>query len=272
TTTLSTPELKYALEQGEIEDVEWMAGYDKAKIFESYVDTMYALRRGYQKEKNDAFQFMCKIMLNSLYGKFGQRGGHWEEIRDARDDDPLAWLEQDVEDGPVTKFRTRLGKVQRRNRDIEGGDSSPAIAAHVTAYARMYMWRLFAQAGHENVYYTDTDSIIVSRRGFQNLKSTIDDARLGALKIVERASACTIWGPKDYAFGREQRHKGIRRNATQLNVNTWEQERFWSWDAHMKQGEEGFIDIDTIRKTLHRVYTKGVVTDSGKVEPLNFLL
>ena len=271
-TVLSTPEISYALEIGAVAEVQEMAGYETGKLFVDYVDTLYALRQGYKQEGNSAFDFLCKIMLNSLYGKFGQKGGHWEEIRDATDADPLEWLGQETEDSPVVKHRVRLGKVQRLNRDIEASESFPAIAAHVTSYARRYMWSLIEQAGRENVYYTDTDSLVVNAQGRRRLASVVDSHALGRLKLENTTTRAIFYGAKDYRFGDTQRTKGIRHNATQIDDATWEQVRFWSWDAHLKAGDDGFIYIDTIQKHLKRQYDKGIVTESGKVEPLRFPL
>lgn len=271
-TTLATPELAYALELGAVESVSEIAAYLHTELFTEYVDTLYQLRLKWRKEGNTAFDFLTKIMMNSLYGKFGQKGAHWTELRDATESDPLEWLEQETEEDPVYKMRVRFGKVQRLTHDEEAMESFPAIAAHVTSYARMLLWELIHTAGKGHAYYTDTDSLVVDAVGFRRLRKYRDNHRLGGLKLERTATEATFYGPKDYIFGDEERHKGIRRNAKQLGPSTWEQVRFWSWDVHQKQGDEGFIYIDTVTKTLKRVYDKGVVMPDGSVEPLRFLL
>ena len=268
--TLSTPELLYALERGHIVHVYEMALYKRAKIFTEYVESLYAARQRYRAAGNPAFAFMCKIMLNSLYGKFGQRSHAWDDVRAATEDDPPEWLQQFSPGDPVARYRVRMGRVQMKTRPDESRDSFPAIAAHVTAYGRMLLWELIKQAGRENVFYCDTDSLVVNTDGFNRLKYRIDDKRLGCLKLEDTATTAEFNCPKDYRFGDTVRMKGIRRDAVEIEPATFKQQQFRSWDYHMSQGDEGFIDIQTIRKHLNRIYGKGSVGDDGKVTPYHF--
>lgn len=269
TTTLTTPELSYALEHDHIRVIRSMAIYEQHELFTDYVQQLYAQRMIYKREGNDAFQFSVKLLLNSLYGKFGQTGRHWNTVRDAVDGDPPEWLHQEFpEDRPV-KYRTRLGKVQTLSRDAESFNSFPAIAAHVTAYGRSRMWQLMNAAGLEHVLYMDTDSLIVTEQGRVGLLPHLDESRLGQLKLEGVSHTSHFYGPKDYVFDDIPRRKGVRANAIQLTDNSFEQLQFHSWDWHQKRQERGFIYVDTITKTLHRNYQKGVVNDStGAVTPI----
>lgn len=245
-----------------------ISAYSSANIFKEYVETLYASRRKYTEDGNPAFAFMCKILLNSLYGKFGQRGNVWTDVRQATEEDPLEWLEQARSGDPVDKYRVRAGMVQVKLRDAESGDSFPAIAAHVTAHGRMLLWEMMQTAGQENTFYCDTDSMIVNEEGYQRVQHLVDQKQLGMLKLEHESTDTTLFGPKDYLFADLEKHKGIRANATRLADATWEQIQFNSWDWHLSKGEEGFIYVDTIRKHLHRIYKKGIVGASGWVTPL----
>ena len=43
--------------------------FDQANIFSNFVDTLYKLRLSYPKD--NPMNFVCKLILNSLYGRFG---------------------------------------------------------------------------------------------------------------------------------------------------------------------------------------------------------
>ncbi len=266
-TTLSTPEIAYALKRGHIRKVGKVALYEQGALFRGFVEALYTARQAYAKADNPAFAYLCKIMLNAFYGKFGQRGRVWETLRDPEPDDPIEWLQQDHKGGPVVRYRIRMGKVQRLTRDEEARESFPAISAHVTAYARVYMWELMRKAGLEHVFYSDTDSLIVDAPGYANLEPHIDAKRLGALKLEKESDTATFHGPKDYTFGSERRTKGVRQDAEELQTGLYRQNMFHSWDWHMKVGDEGFIYIDTVTKQLKREYKKGNVDERGKVTP-----
>jgi len=269
TTTLSTPEIRHAIDNGRLRQVERLAWYASGDLFSDFVQVLYARRQSYAKAGNPAFAYLCKILLNSLYGKFGQSGRNWEIVRPAEPTDPVEWWEQDEQDGPVVKYRVRFDRIQRLEKDDESRDSFPAIAAHVTAYARMHMWRLMQHAGNQHTFYSDTDSLVVDAKGYERLAPFISDGILGSLKVEGISNRAVFYGPKDYHFGVQERHKGIRRNAVKIAKATWEQARFCSWDWHLGHDQEGRVFIDTITKTLGREYRKGNVGPTGWVTPFD---
>tara|TARA_Y100000310_G_scaffold14350_1_gene14537 strand:+ start:965 stop:2764 length:1800 start_codon:yes stop_codon:yes gene_type:complete len=267
-TVLSTPEFDYAIARGHIESVERIVIYEQEKLFTSYVDTLYELRQKYKLENNDTYQHMCKIMLNSLYGKFGQNGSKWYDVGPISEQFDGIVYEQDPDTGDVRKLRQRMDMLQEYKRMGESANSFPAIAAHVTAFGRVQLWDLIMKAGRENVFYCDTDSLITNEAGKTRLIPYMDTTAIGKLKVEDTGHMATFWGPKDYRFGQVDKHKGIKKNAKQLAINRWEQDRFYSWDYLISQKRDGYIPIERVQKTLHRVYKKGTPTESGWVRPL----
>lgn len=265
-----SPEIQYAIDHDELIDVRWVSVYERADIFTEYMKELYALRQRYPKDVNPTFNYCIKTLMNSLYGKFGQNGNKWEEVKDEFEWFIGTLLYYDERTDTVRKLRRRLGLVQEFKRRGESQNSFPAIAGHVTSYGRAHMRNLFQRVGWENVYYTDTDSLITNQTGYDILKDEIDASLLGKLSLEHTSEDMTIWGPKDYRFGDVVRHKGVRRNARRVRVRTWEQEQFVSWDYLASQGLDGFIPIKTITKTLHRIYKKGNVDKNGIVTPLRF--
>ncbi len=265
--TLTTPEILHAMENGHLMHVGKIAYYEHAPHFRRFVETLYDLRQGFKQDNNETFSYMTKIMLNSLYGKFGQNGVKWTEINDDREPFEGITYERETPDSPILKLRYRLGRVQIHERKGESDNSFPAISAHVTANGRLLLWDLIRTAGTNNVFYTDTDSLIVNEQGYQNLASVLDADKLGGLKIEATGDSATFWGPKDYRFHNIERHKGIKKNATKLSNDTWEQDQFRSWDSMLSEGLDGYIPIKRVRKTLHRIYRKGNPTSSGWVQP-----
>jgi len=90
-------------------------------------------------------------MLNSLYGKFGQRSEEWQYVTD----DPTRtydwWQEYDVNERRIYTYRCINHRVEVSVGYREGYNSMVAIAAEVTAYARMMLWELIKVAGRDNV-------------------------------------------------------------------------------------------------------------------------
>jgi hypothetical protein len=67
--TYFTEELKLALEMGYT--IKIMSGvlYEKGNVFEKYLHTLYSMRL--EHPKGSPINMLCKLLMNSLYGKFG---------------------------------------------------------------------------------------------------------------------------------------------------------------------------------------------------------
>jgi hypothetical protein len=269
---LTTAELVRAIERGECMAVHSVAVYECHKIFAEFVDEMYQRRREAIARGDVVAAHQFKILLNSLYGKFGQRGIVWDREEDTSDLEAVQWSEVEHGTGRITRYRKFGGMVQRQGQEQESRDSFPAIAAHVTSYARTYLWSLIERAGRDHVYYCDTDSLLVDDTGLGRLDSAIHESRLGALANEGSTDCVTLWGAKDYDLGFKVRHKGVRAKARWINEHTVEQEQ-WSGLGRALFDEK--LDGPTTRKmkkTLYRRYNKGIVMPGGKVEPITMTL
>lgn len=266
-TVLTTPELKYALANNHIKKIRDCVIYEQETIFESYVDTFYALRQQFKSTGNAEYEELCKKMLNSLYGKFGQKGEEWEKIGDCAGERDREMLCFNMNNRRVTKMRYLLGQVFILKGHGECFDSFPAIAAHVTAYARMYLWSLMQKAGWGNYYYCDTDSLIVNEVGLCNLKDTIHRTNLGHLKIDERCGNVIIRGLKDYTTQAKTVTKGIRKSAVRIADGVYSQEQWPSFRGLLRSDHPETYIVETVTKHLTYKYTKGNVTQDGVVLP-----
>ncbi|KKL84369.1 hypothetical protein LCGC14_1965430, partial [marine sediment metagenome] len=170
----------------------------------------------------------------------------------------------------VTKIRYLLGEIFIMTGHGESFDSFPAIAAHVTAYARMYLWQLMQQVGYGNYMYCDTDSLIINEIGLDNLHDLISSTTLGGLKIEKKTRSLIIRGLKDYTFGSKTVIKGIRKNAIELSAGVYQQELWPSFRGLLHNAEPETYTVKTIVKHLSREYTKGDVSIDGVVVPFVF--
>lgn len=259
TSTLTTPELDGALSTGIVERLYDVAVYDSAPLFKSYVDTFYALRRQYHEAGNLVWYEIVKVFLNSLYGKFGQYNYEWDPCdMDLPTGVHVIW---DAETDSRETYRSLGGVVRRRtDRRQESWTSFPAIAAHVTAYARRHITHLRARAGISNVWYMDTDSLFVDDTGMLALQGLVS-GRLGDLKLECSAPSLVIRGLKDYEIGPKRKTKGVRRDAL-LSGGTARQVQFRGIAGAMRAGEPGVARIGAVTKTLSRKYTKGTLSDT----------
>ncbi|MDD3427574.1 MAG: DNA polymerase, partial [Caldisericia bacterium] len=220
-TTLTTPELKLCLEQGWVKKIYRMSWYYDDTIFKDYATYFLELKSQYDRDNNQPMRQMTKLFLNSLYGKFGQKGYEDHVIGNC---DPDLFMIIPGFDGE-TKQHYEIayygGKVHETVISEVGYNTLVAIATHITSYGRLQLYQLMKNAGFEHVYHVATDSLLVDEIGYQNLKNLIDPTTPGLLKLEGIYQSITIKDVNDVVKDEEVKIKGIPRKAVQIDENTY---------------------------------------------------
>jgi len=267
-TVLIGVELEEALRQGIVKQVATATYYERAPIFAAYVKELYQKRLAFTAQGNEAFAFFCKMLLNNLYGKFGQRARGWVKIGEC---EPNKIAFEKWYDSGGKSFSVRyLGGVVEALLDMGNSRNSfVAIAACVTAAARMYLWRVMQTVPPKHLYYVDTDSLLVDGVGYEALRPYLSESKeLGKLKLESSSDNVEIRGPKSYTFGAKVKEKGVPPDATQTGPNTYTYMQWQSLNGAIHGGVTGEVRLTPVIKNLSREYKKGHVTSGGWVEPL----
>jgi len=181
-------ELRHAMEFGVVvKDVHSSVYSDKTcRPFTEYIPTLFHLRRDL-KARNDPRQVVVKILMNSLYGKFGQRmGAGLADLLSGEQYVALGLprgLEPIVIDGH--DYYIRPIEIPHQPAYI-----NVPWAAYIAAYARIVLHDAMMTAAPD-LYYVDTDSLYV-----KGWLPTSD--KLGDLKIEHQDVCLEIYGPKMY--------------------------------------------------------------------------
>lgn len=265
--SLTGAELKYALANDHVRRVIATCVYEQAPVFNAYIKYMYALRMDARQRGDEVGESLAKLFLNTLYGKFGQRGRRYEIIDTTYDTSILTWQHWDVPTQTLTNMRQFGGIIQEFVGESESRHSFPAIASFTTSYARMVLYRAIHKAGRENVLYCDTDSMVVNSAGLSRMQDELDANKLGAWKVEDKFKSVTLYGAKDYKFDAVKRTKGVRANATWINDAEVEQDKFVGLRGMLREGSLNAPITERIHKILHREYNKGKVGSGGRVRP-----
>lgn len=265
--TLTNPELLFLLQTGgKIHKVGKVAIYEGAPIFSSFVTELYQLRLNYKEQGNFPFQDMVKLLLNSLYGKFGQQQRLLRKVGVAPKD--LVSYEHCVDAETGKRFTQIIfGGFVWVNEITkhESFNSFTAIASYVTAYARIYL-HLLMEIPNE-VYYCDTDSIMLSQDELAKFGYLLGKG-LGQLKEEYTGKQCRVIGAKDYAIDEIIKRKGIKLDAIEIQPNVFQQLQFYKTKSLIKSEMIDRVVVETIEKKCKRIYDKGTVQEDGTVQPL----
>jgi len=207
-TTTTTPLLKRAMERGEVIEVQQLAVYQRKPIFKDYVNYMMEQRHAAQESGNRALELFFKTMNNSLYGKFGQSVTETKTVGECP---PSEFAVYDAFDPVKSEYWRELhagGSVIFIYDRGEARYTSYAIAAHVTDFARLKLFDFASVAGWENVYYMDTDSLIVNASGKSRLAGYVHPSDLGMLKVEDKGRVFVGFSKKDYILGKSRKMKG----------------------------------------------------------------
>jgi len=215
-------EVKNALNFGY--EVEIVKGYifERKIIFKKFVEDMYKLRTDHPK--THPINYIAKIIMNSLYGRFGMDDNFNKIViipKEDFDNYPLA--KGDVEIEEVLEFdKHLLLKIINKevSKDITPGDHNIniSIAAAVTAYARIHMSQFKNNPNLPNLYYSDTDSLYFDA---PLPKKLVDDTKLGFLKLEGIWDKALFLAPKVYALKNNNEEiikiKGLTKEAIKNN-------------------------------------------------------
>lgn len=210
--TYNHNELRKALEIGYkiINIYEQIIYTQTFKPFNQFVDYFYKIRQKYKSEGNN-LQITFKLILNSLYGKFGQKKISGTRILDPSTlnvDNYNQLLDKINEFTQGEEYETdEKGRILvNYEKKYYGTNVYPIIASYVTSYARILMYDYIK---HDEVIYTDTDSCICEKPLFEHSKE------LGKMKQEGFFRKCYIIKPKLYFLGgdeeQEVKIKGLSR-------------------------------------------------------------
>jgi hypothetical protein len=269
-TSLCTPELHYALDTESIASVNRLAVYSCGKPFDSYIIYWFQ-RRQQALHRGDGVQAeLCKLMLNSLYGRFGMRLSKWITYSDKMGKVPWGeWYQMNAQTQEWVRWRSIAYYAQRLQERGEHPQSCPAVAAHVTSYGRMKMRQLRQLCNPRDILYQDTDSLFVLAPALRRLKlaGVLDCGGLGELRVTHSVSNLSIRGVKNYAADGREVIAGINTNNPKYGPRCFLAPEFEGPGVLLAKGLSATISVDQIVKRVTDSHFQDSVGRDGYTLP-----
>jgi hypothetical protein len=151
--------------------------FDGEKIFWEYITRFYTLKQ----QSTGAERTIMKLLMNSLYGKFGEKQQREELITDPNEDITGSLPYDNI-------FGYSIRKYERFSCY-----HLPAIACRVTSLAQLKLYSYIEEIQRKNgkIYYMDTDSIVTDVR-------IPTGSGLGELKLEHEIQKAVFIAPKTY--------------------------------------------------------------------------
>lgn len=174
--------------------------YEGKNLFSTYVKYVYDQKTHSKKKGNTSLSMFYKLLLNSLYGKFGQKIFNKTCLCNSNEE-VFKILEE--EKGKLVNFNVYkdIFMIEYKTNDTQEKSIGKLVrlSSYIAAESRCTLSNFMRDVGHENVYYCDTDSVFTSKRPSENL---INSDILGKWKEETQLPikrACFI-APKTYTY------------------------------------------------------------------------
>ena len=197
TSTAGNPEILSVIYHTQLQD------------FREYIEHFYQLRLTAKETGDKAGDLFAKLLMNSLYGKFGANPENYADFCIL----PPEEMENLLDPENDYNLSGELGPWLLAERELEDDEMryyNVATAASITGFVRAYLWRAICATGRDKVLYCDTDSIATCDAG-----NALDTGKeLGKWKHEGEFDCAGIAGKKMYIFRGKPNRSGKREYKT----------------------------------------------------------
>jgi hypothetical protein len=160
-------------------------------------------------------QRMLKHWARTLVGRCALRYRSWDEFGSVPQMGLSLSTMFDSDTGDITDLLQVGRRIFELAAMLESDSSVPQITGWVMSKARVNLWEVIEHAGQDNVYYTDTDCVLVGSDGNRRLSAGTFGTT--EIKLVQKGeyTKARIYGPRNIVLEGERRISGIPKKAIQ---------------------------------------------------------
>lgn len=259
--TYNFNELRFAVSQGCVLKQVKKVTYSKVKLFNfftPFVEHFYNLKN----TSKGAEKLFYKFILNSLYGKFGERKHNERIYLEAKE------LNENVRQLEKSNDKYKVVQVKRNYYyiDIERVKKDPpihqvyTICSYITSAARLELTKELVK-NSEAVLYCDTDSIALSTDFKGKLSTRLGDWSFESYEISK------IYGNKYYKTNNGLKIKGVPKRAT-IDKRSFNYEHLIKTKESIRRGLKAGSTVQMSKK-IKFDYDKRKPTKNGFTKIIN---
>lgn len=272
-TTLAGPELIRAVGNGQVLAVNRAMIYHLEPLFAQWCDYWLSVMQDAKRDGDAFIAKLSKAICNALSGKFAQRNSRWQYIHGlAPESDYKHWHYRGPGDVRWREMRAVAGCVQERVTTDDKSGGLCAISAYITSYGRCYMDQLRTIAKPGNVYYQDTDSLIVNWTGLNKLQAAgkLHATAIGSLKLVAELHNCLFDGPRRWQADGMRKASGIRKDSVEIAHGLYLQQTMQGANTLLATEPDGTVRVRPTEKRQRPLRGDYSVADDGWTSPIIF--
>lgn len=166
-------------------------------LFTEFVDDIYKMRLD---NKGLPLDKICKLILNSLYGRFGMQVDKestkfltLKELKKMKENYTITSFHTVSDDYYIVNGKKDMRTSKERYKNTIDVLTAVQIASAITSYARIFMYN-FKNLENNRCYYSDTDSIFLSKK----LDDKFVGGEMGKFKLEYQLEKGFFIAPKMY--------------------------------------------------------------------------
>lgn len=211
-TALPWPELRHALRAGRVMAISRAARYEAAPVLQEYAEWYLRMRASFSASTSAALAGPLKAIFNASLGYTAREKYDWVPWH-CQLGHPY-WIGTTInpEDRNGVVSAQKLDEEKRWLKiDGEPREAMPFLHATICSYARALLLRIMRDAGAGETLYCDTDGVLVTTCGVNNLRDAGRGADCYRYGLVRRfkPGACRIQGQKSYSVGTAVIQSGV---------------------------------------------------------------
>lgn len=214
-TTLWSPEIDLLMDTGAEVRIHRHWCYRTAPVLQPMAMYLISLLEAPLGDVHPIVKRLVKHWARTLVGRCALRYREWAEFGDL----PVMGLNlstmYDLDTGEASELLQVGRRVMELTDMAEADTSVPQITGWVMSQARANLWHIMNLAGLDNLYYVDTDSVIVNSAGHRNLAESTDTLMVPGLLHKATYRRAHIYGPRNIVLEGERRMSGIPKRAIQ---------------------------------------------------------
>ena len=196
-TVLWDPELRLVVGNGQITEVHKVWLYHKAPILRNWAEWILSQLGSRDESVPPWLALILKHWSRALIGRFGMRYRQWQHYATAPTSRIYCSELYDPESGEKSSLMQVGTDVFTLGSLTETNDACPQITSYIMSAQRAKLWHVVSQVGSDDVWYIDTDSLVVNINGHHAISSRKSEGNfcwaLFTMALLQRRFASSVY-------------------------------------------------------------------------------
>lgn len=191
----------------------------------------------------ELIRIMLKHWARCLIGRFGMRYPDWKHVGRSDAFDLLHFDCYDYDGGEDSQYLQLGNEWYACEGRRDGFDTAPAVMSYVMALQRVKVWHAIQAAGESDVFYLDTDSLLVTPSAGSRLNDLRSEWGHGNLIRKRQYESAEIYGPRVLVLDGEPRIAGLPRRAVATGKRNYKAQSWQTLGDSLKNGTPNVVRV-----------------------------